>query len=220
MAYRRTRWRPDQTRCLTRQEIGRILADLRRKGRRSRNTRQNLTLFRLATCLGLRVSELTAVRLTDVHLANGRPFVYVRKGKGGRSRRVPAWWDSATVADLAAWKRERKGMGAGPKDFFVAGLQNGGQGKRLHRNNARMRFKAACRCLGRERVADLTIHHGRHAFCSHALAGGRSVVEVMHAAGHGSLTTTALYLHLVERDDAPTDLFDFSAEVQAEVALA
>lgn len=55
--------------------------------------------------------------------------------------------------------------------------------------------------IGRERVAELTIHHGRHSFVSHALHGGRSPVEVQQAAGHASLAVTTIYAHLVDEDE-------------------
>ena len=35
----------------------------------------------------------------------------------------------------------------------------------------------ACKCLGAERASQLTVHHGRHTFISHALAGGRTLAE-------------------------------------------
>ena len=56
----------------------------------------------------------------------------------------------------------------------------------LDRINARARFKVACRVLGPERIRELTIHHGRHSFISHALAGGRTLAEVraITSAGH------------------------------------
>jgi site-specific recombinase XerD len=54
----------------------------------------------------------------------------------------------------------------------------------------------------------LTIHHGRHSFISHSLAGGRTLAEVKAAAGHASLLTTSVYLHVVvdEREEVG-DLF-------------
>jgi integrase len=55
--------------------------------------------------------------------------------------------------------------------------------------------------LGRERTRMLTIHHGRHTFISHALAGGRTLGEVRVAAGHASLVTTSVYLHIAVDDD-------------------
>jgi len=53
----------------------------------------------------------------------------------------------------------------------------------------------------------LTIHHGRHTFVSHALAGGRTLAEVRHAAGHASLLTTSVYLHVAVEDEETRELF-------------
>jgi len=209
----------DQARILSRAEIALVLADLRRK-RRSVNTRQNLVIFRLATCCGLRVSEVVGLALSNVRITNTRPHVAIPRslGKRGVKRTVPLWWDGATLADLAAWKTEREATGAGPGDAFVCSL-NGGRnpqtgleslGRPLSVRNAQQRFKQAIKCLGRERVATLSIHCGRHSFCSHALAGGRTIVAVRDAAGHANIATTSIYLHAVaDDDDEVGDLFAF-----------
>ena len=55
--------------------------------------------------------------------------------------------------------------------------------------------------LGWDRLRGLTLHHGRHTFISHALAGGRTLAEVRAAAGHASLVTTSVYLHVAVDDD-------------------
>jgi integrase/recombinase XerD len=64
-----------------------------------------------------------------------------------------------------------------------------------------LRFKVCCACLGPERRKEVTIHHGRHSFISHALHQGMSVVQVKEAAGHSSLNTTSIYAHVVSDDD-------------------
>ena len=53
----------------------------------------------------------------------------------------------------------------------------------------------------------LTIHHGRHTFISHALAGGRTLAEVRDAAGHSNVSTTSGYLHVAVEDDELGNLF-------------
>jgi integrase len=40
-------------------------------------------------------------------------------------------------------------------------------------------------------VLTVTIHHGRHTFVSHALAGGRTLAEVRAAAGHANVAVTS-----------------------------
>lgn len=202
-------WQMTREKVLTRDEILAVLADLTRKARRSLNTRQNLVLFRLATCCGLRASELTSLTLDNVRVDSSRPHIRIPKtiGKGSKARIVPLTFDAGTLADFREWKALRISQGATGADLLLCSMSKGSVGNRIDRRNARKRFKAACRPLGRERVADLTIHHGRHSFISHALHGGRSVVEVQQAAGHSSLATTTRYAHLLAEDGTIGNLF-------------
>jgi site-specific recombinase XerD len=121
---------------------------------------------------------------------------------------VPLWWDQGTLDDLAAWKKERQARGAKDEEHLVCCLRPWRFGEGLIRHTIRERFRTACKALGLERLKTLTIHHGRHAFISHALAGGRTLAEVKAAAGHASLMTTIAYLHVaVEDDGAVGNLF-------------
>src|SRR5205814_7848159 len=87
-------------------------------------------------------------------------------------------------------------------------VQANRRGMSLQRAALRRRFLSACKVLGLARLRTLTIHHGRHTFISHALAGGRTLAEVRSAAGHASLLTTSVYLHVaVDNDGELGDLF-------------
>ena len=204
-------WKIDPTKILGKPEISAVLADLKRK-KRSVNTRQNLIIFRLATCCGLRVTEICGLRLSDVRLGIRRPYLNIRKAyaKNHRPRRVPLWWDAGTLADLEAWLAERKQQGAKASDFFVCAQSKGVFGNYLTRQNARKRFISSCAVLGDKRQAELTIHHGRHSFISHALAGGRSLAEARDAAGHSNISTTSVYTHVAVDDGGEVgNLFEF-----------
>lgn len=187
----------DPTKILTRQEMAQVLAELHRKASRSKNTRLNLIIFRLACCCGLRASEIAMLQLADVRTELPRPHLRIRVGasKGGRSRTVPLWWDAGTLADIAAWKAERSGMVDEVTRPFVASFQRGRDARTLSRHTLRKRFRTACKPLGAERLASLTIHHGRHTFISHALAAGRTLAEVRDAVGHANVSITSGYLH-------------------------
>lgn len=209
-----TEWKIDRTKILSRAEIAAVLADLKRPSRRrSVNTRQNLALFRLATCCGLRASEIVGLKLGDVRVGLARPYIRIPKAiaKGGKPRRVPLWWDRGTLEDLTAWREERARGGAGPGDPFVCAQSTVARGRPISRHNARSRFISVCRVLGAERRREITIHVGRHSFVSHALASGkRSLAEVRDAAGHSSLAVTSIYTHVATDDDGEAgDLFDF-----------
>jgi integrase/recombinase XerD len=187
-------WHVDSTKILPRRELAAVLADA--KSKRSMNAQRNLIIFRLACCCGLRVWEITNLQVGDVVLDVERPHLRLRRGatKGGKARCVPLWWDSGTLADLRAWKARRD---AGTTAPFVCSVQRHRDGEPLQRHAIRCRFLSACKVLRPERLRTLTIHHGRHTFISHALAGGRTLAEVRAAAGHSNVAVTSVYLHVV-----------------------
>jgi integrase len=170
----------------------------------------NLAILRLACCCGLRASEIGGLRLGDVRVDIARPHIMVRaeNAKLKRPRRVPLWWDAGTLADVTTWRDYRRQQRATRDDPFICSLQRATFGEPLNRHVLRRRFHTACRVLGWDRLRTLTIHHGRHTFISHTLAGGRTLAEVKAAAGHASLLTTSVYLHVVvdEREEVG-DLF-------------
>ena len=80
-------WKIDQTKILSRSEIVTVLTDLKRRSRRSVNSRMNLSIFRLATCCGLRVSEIAGLKLQNVRVGIEKPYIYlpktITKGRNG-----------------------------------------------------------------------------------------------------------------------------------------
>lgn len=122
----------DTTKVLTRREIHAVLADLRSRATRSKNAKLNLVIFHLSTCCGLRASEIAQLHIDDIRVELPRPPIRIRVGasKGGKSRRVPLWWDRGTLDDLTAWRAHRAAHGAVGDEPFVASWQGGGRRKR------------------------------------------------------------------------------------------
>jgi integrase len=207
-------WKVDSTKILSRTEIAEVIADLKRRARRSVNTRMNLAVFRLATCCGLRVSEIAGLKVQNVRVGIKKPYLYLPKNitKGKKGRRVPLWWDQGTLDDIVDWKTERQSQGAISTDYFVCAMSKSTFGSCIDPRNLRNRFISSCRILGKERQKHLTIHHGRHSFVSHSLFGGRSLAEVRDAAGHSNISITSVYAHIVSDDDGNGNLFDFEIE--------
>jgi integrase len=193
-----TSMRVEQTQVLTRSELAAVLRAGRRPNQ-SANARRNHVIVRLACCCGLRVSEIAGLRLGDVVVGIARPYLRLRREvtKGCRPRSVPLWCDGERLAVLTEWLRERCEQGGKGSDPFACSVQAHRRGQRLQQAAVRRRFLTACRVLGSTRVRTLTIHHGRHTFVSHALAGGRSLAEVRAAAGHANVAMTSAYLHIV-----------------------
>jgi len=203
-------WTVDVTRVLTRRELATVLADTRAQAERSLNAQRNLVIVRLACCCGLRVSEIGELRLDDVNVDGARPHIRLRREttKGKKARCVPLWWDAGTLTDLAEWQAERLRHGARGGDPFVCSVLARRRGQPIQRAAIRRRFLSACKALGLARLRTLTIHHGRHTFISHALAGGRTLAEVRAAAGHSNVAITSGYLHVVvDEDEEVGELF-------------
>jgi integrase len=199
----------DVTKILSRRELAAVLAHLRRKAPRSKNTRLNLVIFRLAACCGLRASETARLQMADVRTELPRPHLRIRSSaaKGGRPRMVPLWWDAGTLDDLAAWRSDRLARGARDSEPFLCSWREGRGRVVFSRHTLRKRFRTACKVLGPARLKQLTIHHGRHTFISHALAGGRTLAEVRDAAGHSNVSITSGYLHVAVEEEGLGRLF-------------
>ena len=185
----------DVDRVLTRAEVRIVVGELRRKAKRGKLTRRNLILFNLATFAGLRASEICGLRLGDIRLGVSPSIrIPATLGKGSKARTVPLTWDTAALADIAAWLDLRRSQGASDTDHVLL-TRFGGP---LERHNARMIYQRACRIIGRK----VTIHAGRHTFATLSLNAKRRPEAVQFAMGHASLLTLAQYIHLTEPDEA------------------
>lgn len=210
-------------RVLTIGEVRTVLADLHEKQvghsyYRSYSPNQhhawiNLMIFRLAACCGLRSKEIRHLRLNDLKLGGPKPFIHVRseitkasRFGPGRKRAVPLWWDKGTYEDIADYAAFLKSF-ALPNPYVIRGVRDDAiQGRPVRRCRVGYRWKTAIKALGDDRVSMLSIHCGRHTFCTHALRSGRSLKEVQIVAGHRWASTTEVYLHALETGHLP-DVF-------------
>lgn len=184
---------------LTLDEIQRVVLDLR--SQRTVSGRWRLILFRLSCCCGMRRKEIAGLKVKDVLVDVPKPGIVVRrettKGREGkrRERFIPLWWDRGTYDDIASWV-----SGMTPDAFVMGSVSRGSRGRRTHPGALARRWRTALRVLGPARVGQVSIHQGRHSFITHALNGGRSLMEVRDAAGHTNISVTEVYLHAIERD--------------------
>lgn len=223
-------WSIQQSKVLSTTEIQEIWKDLDRRSRRSRNSRQNRAIFLLSTVYGLRCSEIRQLRLADVKSSLAKPYIKLRKAttKRRKTREVPLNIDRHAADQLRQWKEERTSMGAGNKDPFVCTLarkpddfetaaapgspavhlaNRRGPGQPLARQSVAGRFKSACRILGPDRLEGISIHSGRHSCASVLLRQGMDLVRVKEILGHSNVSTTSVYLHVIDGDDPKDDYF-------------
>lgn len=164
------------------EEIDRIINSIDPQTVKGRRDRAILEL--LYSC-GLRVSELTALRLCDLFFGEG----YIRvEGKGDKQRLVPI--GNTARERICIYLDDRKEKQWGSKEIVF--LNN--RGKALTRVMIFQIIRQACRRAGI--VKSVSPHTFRHSFATHLLAGGASIRQVQEMLGHESIATTEIYTHL------------------------
>ena len=168
------------------EEIERIINSISPQTVKGRRDRAMLEL--LYSC-GLRVSELIALRMSDLFFGEG----YIRViGKGDKQRLVPI--GSTARERVMLYIDDRRQMAkAGHSDTLF--LTNRGSG--LTRVMVFLVIRQAVENAGIEKT--VSPHTFRHSFATHLLAGGANIRQVQEMLGHESIVTTEIYTHL---DDA------------------
>ena len=169
---------------LTTEEIDRIIGAIDPSTPKGR--RDSAMLELLYSC-GLRVSELTTLRIPDLFFGEG----YIRvTGKGDKQRLVPV---SAVARDkIRRWLEDRGDLYDKRKKEETLFLNN--RGGRLTRVMVFMIIKQAAERAGIEKR--ISPHTFRHSFATHLLEGGASIRQVQEMLGHESILTTEIYTHL------------------------
>lgn len=148
------------------------------------NGRRNSAMLEVLYSCGLRVSELTALRLSDLFFGEG----YIRViGKGDKQRLVPI---SATARDRIQFYLEERDPARSSEEAVF--LNN--RGKSLSRVMVFTIIKEAARLAGIDKP--ISPHTFRHSFATHLLEGGADIRQVQELLGHESILTTEIYTHL------------------------
>lgn len=182
-------------RVLTPAEVDALTSELR--------THRDRAMVAAMMLGGLRRCEVVGVRLADLRVAERR--VFVADGKGGHQRLVPisarffehlaAYLDTERPADadtdavFVVLKRPRRG-----KPLTAAGLDEVLDGARA-----------------RAGLAHATCHELRHTCLTRLREAGMPLEAVQAQAGHASIESTRIYLHLA--DDWLASQYRKAAEV-------
>ncbi len=148
------------------------------------------TMLELLYACGLRVTELTTLRLVQVSLNQGVVRVF---GKGSKERLVPMG------EEALLWLQRYL---AGPRAELLRGLPcdvmfPSRRGSQMTRQAFWYRIKIYARRAGISR--ELSPHTLRHAFATHLLNHGADLRVVQMLLGHSDLTTTQIYTHVAKQ---------------------
>jgi len=145
-------------------------------------------MLELLYASGLRVSELCAVRLSDLNLDYG---VIRVTGKGSKQRMVPVGAKAqAAIRDYLASARPKLLKGRASGFLFVTA-----RGGPMTRQGFWKLIVNYGKRVGIFR--GLTPHVLRHSFATHLLEGGADLRSVQTMLGHSDIATTQIYTHVL-----------------------
>ena len=169
---------------LTVEEIDTIISAIdlsKNEGQRNR-----AMLETLYSC-GLRVSELTNLKLSDLYFDEG--FIKV-EGKGSKQRLVPISPRAIKEIQLYFIDRNRGKIKKEYEDFvFLARW-----GKNISRIMVFHLIKELAQISGITK--NISPHTFRHSFATHLLEGGANLRAIQCMLGHESIATTEIYTHI------------------------
>jgi len=155
-------------------------------------------LFMTAYATGLRVSELTRLRVEDIDSSQG--LIHVRQSKGWKDRYVRL--SERLLAVLREYWKEYR-----PAPWLFPG-------QRPDKPMATSTVILLCRTIGYRAAIGkrVTVHILRHSYATHLLDHGTDLRTIQVLLGHRSLSTTALYVHIsqakLKGTPSPLDLLE------------
>jgi len=147
---------------------------------------RNYAILETFYATGLRVSELTSLRLDDLNAE----YAYLRcRGKGGKERVVPM--GKPALKAIAAYRRRGEALWGcpPPEPIFVTKSR-----KPLRRETVWRIVKKAAAEAGVD--SSLSPHVFRHSFATHLIAHGADLRSVQELLGHENIATTQIYTHV------------------------
>jgi site-specific recombinase XerD len=155
---------------------------------------------------GLRLTEATQLQTSDLDAVLMQ--LRVRHGKGAKERVLPL--SSRLLLELREyWRQQRSGRAGSDSPWLFLGTT---PGKPMGPATGQKIYYCAVKRSGVARKGG--IHTLRHSFATHLIESGVELPVVQRLLGHGSLLTTALYLHVTAHRlgqvRSPLDLIDLS----------
>ncbi len=149
---------------------------------------RNKAIIEVLYSCGLRVSELTELKLSNLYLEID--FIKVL-GKGNKERLVPIGGEA--IKALKIWienVRVHVPIKKGEEDLVFLNRR----GTRMSRVYIFMLIKQLAEMAGIKK--SISPHTLRHSFATHLVEGGADLRAVQEMLGHESITTTEIYTHL------------------------
>jgi len=166
----------------------RVLAEVAHEGLRNR------LMFALAYYGALRCEELVGLRVSDFDVARRLVTIRAETSKGSRSRVV--CYAAALTPALAVYLNSRRILDMRPGPLFLSESD-----RNLRQPLTKWTWSKTVERVARQAGADgFSTHTLRHLRLTHLARSGWRLHDIATYAGHRSIQTTSLYVHLSGED--------------------
>ena len=160
----------------SKEEIGKLFAHI--------DNLKHLMMLKLCYGMGLRVSEIVNLKISNID--SGRMLVHIENSKGKKDRYVPL--PASILDDLRKYYLSYR-----PKDYMFEG-QYGGQ---YSIRSVQAVFKDAMRKAKINKAVG--IHGLRHSYATHLMESGTDMYFIQKLLGHCDIKTTEIYAKVSNR---------------------
>jgi site-specific recombinase XerD len=146
---------------------------------------KHLLMLKLCYGMGLRVSEIVGLKVTDIDSGNMQVLIEGAKGKKDRYVNLP----ESILEDLRAYYKEYR-----PKKYLFQGRNGDKYCIRSVQNVFHNAMEEAH--INKE----VGIHALRHSYATHLLESGTDIAHIQQLLGHNSVKTTMIYAKVGQKN--------------------
>lgn len=143
---------------------------------------RDATIVKVLVNTGLRIGELSNLKIADIHLEKNHGVIIVRSGKGSKRREIPLNLEARKAINLYLRMRS---------DFSDEMLFLDQDGSQIEKRTAQRAVSRFAKIAG---LKGVSCHTLRHTFAKNLIDQNVSIEKVSLLLGHTNLNTTKIYI--------------------------
>lgn len=162
--------------------------------KKQKNPIRDWALIDVALSAGLRASEISNLKIKDIHVGKGESAVFVENGKGNKNRLVTVGEKlKRHLKEYISWKKKSGEEVTKESYLFISE-----RGPKMTLSAIQKRFKYWMKVAGLK--MEYSIHSARHTYGTMLYRSTKDLRMVQKQLGHSSSQVTEVYADVLKED--------------------